>query len=73
MKNIFEDYHGSLLLQIQQNQGTHEIDLVSMESFATTLNNQVYTHVLSILNIFSRYLWLRATAGNHHSAEMYNT
>ena len=38
-------------------QGTHQIDLVSTEPFATTVNNQVYTRVVSILDIFLRYLW----------------
>ena len=48
-------------------QGTHQIDLVSMEAFAVTRNYREYTHVLSVLDIFSRYLWLRGMAGKHSS------
>ena len=38
----------------------HQIDLVDMSSYADTVNGETYRCTLSVLDIFSRHLWIRA-------------
>ena len=40
-------------------QSTHLIDLVSFENYPTERNGSIYKYVLSVLDIFSRFLQLR--------------
>ena len=44
-------------------QSTHQIDLVSLEFIPILREGKVYDHVLSVLDVFSRYLQLRPMAG----------
>ena len=40
-------------------QGQHQIDLMDLSKEAVGHNTRVYKYVLSVMDIFSRYLWLR--------------
>ena len=40
-------------------QGQHQIDLMDLCKEAVNHNGHVYKYVLSVMDIFSRYLWLR--------------
>ena len=40
-------------------QGQHQIDLMDLSKEAVNHNRHVYKYVLSVMDIFSRYLWLR--------------
>jgi len=40
-------------------QGQHQIDLMDLSKEAVNYNKHVYRYVLSVMNIFSRYLWLQ--------------
>ena len=40
-------------------QGQHQIDLMDLRKEALNYNKHVYRYVLSVMDIFSRYLWLR--------------
>ena len=44
----------------QQIMERHQIDLVSFEKKSVERDGQHYSYVLSIIDCFSRYLWLRA-------------
>ena len=37
----------------------HQIDLVDFRSMPVLKNNEVYSWVFSLMDVFSRYLWLR--------------
>ena len=50
-------------------QGCNQIDLVDIRSMAVTTNGTQYNYVLSVLDVFSRYLWLRPLSGKN-SAEV---
>ena len=58
-------------------QSTHQIDLVRLEPISVFRDGQEYTHVLSVIDIFSRFLQLRATQGKEskeivkHLTEIY--
>ncbi|KAJ8300419.1 hypothetical protein KUTeg_021938 [Tegillarca granosa] len=38
----------------------HQVDLVDLSSISVTLENVSYRNVLSVKDVFSRFLWLRA-------------
>ena len=40
-------------------QGQHQIDLMDLGKEAVNHNGHMYKYVLSVMDIFSRYLWLR--------------
>ena len=40
-------------------QGQHQIDLMDLSKEAVNHNRHVYKYVLNVMDIFSRYLWLR--------------
>jgi len=40
----------------------HQIDLVDMSAAADKLNGTTYKYILSVLDVFSRHVWLRALA-----------
>ena len=40
-------------------QGQYQIDLMNLSKEAVNYNKHVYRYVLSVMDIFSRYLWLR--------------
>ena len=44
-------------------QSTNQIDLVSMESFPVEKDGDIFTYVLSVLDVFSRFIHLRALTG----------
>ena len=46
-------------------QGCNQIDLVDMRSMAVSTNGTQYNYVLSVLDVFSRYLWLRPLSGKN--------
>ena len=46
-------------------QGCNQIGLVDMRSIAVSTNDTRYNYVLSVLNVFSRYLWLRPLSGKN--------
>ena len=50
-------------------QGCNQIDLVDLRSMAVSTNGIQYNYVLSVLDVFSRYLWLRPFSGEN-SAEV---
>ena len=50
-------------------QGCNQIDLADMRSMAVSTNGTQYNYVLSVLDVFSRYLWLRPLSGKN-SAEV---
>ena len=50
-------------------QGCSQIDLADMRSMAVSTKGTQYNYVLSVLDVFSRYLWLRPLSGKN-SAEV---
>ena len=46
-------------------QGCNQIDFVDMRSMAVSTNGTQYNYVLSVLDVFSRYLWLRLLSGKN--------
>ena len=47
-------------------QGCNQIDLADMRSMAVSTNGTQYNYVLSVLDVLSRYLWLRPLSGSDH-------
>ena len=52
----------------QQIMERHQVDLVSFEKNVVELDNQRYSSVLSIIDCFSRFLWLRALTNKQSKA-----
>ena len=50
-------------------QGCNQIDFVDMRTIAVLTNGTQYNYVLSVLDVFSRYLWLQPLSGKN-SAEV---
>ena len=46
-------------------QGCNQIDLVDMRSMVVSTNSTQYNYVLSVLDVFSRYLWLQPLSGKN--------
>ena len=46
-------------------QGCNQIDLDDMRSMTLSTNGTPYNYVLSVLDVFSRYLWLRPLSGKN--------
>ena len=47
-------------------QGCNQINLVDMRTMAVLTNGTQYSYVLSVLDVFSRYLWLQPSKGDFH-------
>ena len=50
-------------------QGCNQVDLVDMRLMAVSTNGGQYNYVLSVLDVFSRYLWFRPLSSKN-SAEV---
>ena len=66
---IFSNKPPLTLVVSKSVQGCNQIDLVDMRSMAVSTNGTQYNYVLSVLDVFSRYLWLRPLSGKN-SAEV---
>ena len=52
-------------------QKQHQIDLVNLSNMRITLNGKTYRYILSLMDVFSRYHWLRALETKHPSRIAY--
>ena len=53
-------------------QKQHQIDLVDLSSMRITYKGKVYRYILSSMDIFSRYHWLRSLESKHPSRIAYH-
>ena len=52
-------------------QKQHQIDLVNLSNMRITLNGKTYRYILSLMDVFSRYHWLRPLETKHPSRIAY--
>ena len=63
LKAIFDNNHILHPIRAKEVNVRHQCDLVDLQKWAVCYRGVRYRYVLSILDVFSRYVWLRPLTG----------
>ena len=59
MRPLFQNKAPLRPIKASKVQGRHQVDLVSMQSMPVTIGTNTYKYIMSVIDIFSRFVFLR--------------